>query len=139
MNEQSATLAIAADEELEARRKKRRILMIIAKYQKTFMDQSLLLGYEGGIFDQLSHSMASMCFALSLDKPEKEYLKIADALDLEADLKMSGKAETPELQRKWAEIGKLMMDSESQLHRDLIADIEVSNIPLDPRQIDHYI
>jgi hypothetical protein len=31
------------------------------------------------------------------------------------------------------------MDPASALHRDLIADIEVSGIPLDPRLIDHYI
>lgn len=117
----------------------RRILFIIAKYQKSFMDQSFLLGYEGGAFDQLCYSMASMVYALSLDKPQPEYLKIAEALDLEADLKMSGKAATPELQRKWAEIGQLMMNSDSTLHQDLIADIEVSNIPIDPRSIDRYI
>ncbi len=117
----------------------RRILFIIAKYQKTFMDQSLLLGAEGGIFDQLCHSMASMVFALSMDKPQAEYLKVAEALDLEADLRMQGKADTPELQRKWAEIGRLMMNSDATLHQDLIADIEVSNIPIDPRFIDRYI
>ena len=53
-----------------------------------------------------------MVYALSLDKPQPEYMKVAEALDLEADLKMSGKADTPELQRKWAEIGQLMMNSE---------------------------
>ncbi len=57
----------------------RRILLIIAKYQKTFMDQSLLLGAEGGIFDQLCHSMAALVYVLSLDKPQAEYLKVAVA------------------------------------------------------------
>lgn len=117
----------------------RKILFIIAKYQKSFMDQSFLLGYEGGAFDQLCHSMASMVYALSLDKAQPEYLKVGEALDMEADLKMNGKAPTPELQRKWAEIGRLMMNSDSTLHQDLIADIEVSNIPIDPRSIDRYI
>ena len=115
------------------------ILFIIAKYQKTFMDQSFLLGYEGGVFDQLCYSMASLVYVLSLDNPQPEYMKVASALDLEADLKMSGKASTPELQRKWAEIGQLMMNSDSTLHQDLIADIEVSNIPIDPRSIDRFI
>lgn len=117
----------------------RRILMIIAKYQKSFMDQSFLLGDEGGIFDQLCHSLASLCFALSLDKPKPEYLKVAEALDLEASLRMKGKESSPELQHAWAEIGALMMDRNSQLHKDLIADIEVADIPLDPRFIDRYI
>lgn len=117
----------------------RRILMIIAKYQKSFMDQSFLLGDEGGVFDQLCHSLASLCFALSLDKPKPEYLKVAAALDLEASLRMKGKESSPELQHAWAEIGSLMMDRNSQLHKDLIADIEVADIPLDPRFIDRYI
>ena len=117
----------------------RRILFIIARYQKAFMDQSFLLGDEGGIFDQLCHSMASLCFALSLDKPQAEYLKVAAALDLEAQLRMKGQTTSPELQAAWAEIGTLMMDRNSQLHQDLIADIEVSDIPLDPRFIDRFI
>jgi len=117
----------------------RRILLAIAKYQKEFMDQSFLLGDEGGVFDQLCHSMASMCFALSLDQPSAEYLKIAAALDMEATLRMSGRETSPALQAAWAEIGGLMMDKDSQLHRDLIADIEVANIPLDPRFIDQFI
>jgi len=91
------------------------------------------------LFDQLCHSAASLVNVLSLDKPQPEYLLVAEALDLEADLKLRGKADTPELQKRWAEIGKLMMDSDSQLHQDLIADIEVSNIPIDPRSIDRYI
>ena len=117
----------------------RKILMIIAKYQKTFMDQSFLLGDEGGVFDQLCHSLASLVFALSLDKPQPEYLKIAEALDLEAKVKLSGKETTPQLQQAWAEIGRLMMDRHSQLHQDLIADIEVADIPLDPRFVERFI
>ena len=54
------------------------------------MDESFLLGDEGGVFDQLCHSLASLCFALSLDKQDKEYLRVAKVLDLEADLKMKG-------------------------------------------------
>lgn len=117
----------------------RKILMIIARYQKSFMDQSFLLGDEGGIFDQLCHSLASMSFALSLDKPTPEYLKVAAALDLESQLKMKGRDSSPELQKAWAEIGKLIMNKDSQLHRDLLADIEIADIPLDPRFIDRFI
>ena len=112
----------------------RDILFIIAKYQKSFMDQSFLLGDGGGVFDKLCHSLASLVYVLSLDKPQKEYL-----LDLEADLRLKGKADSPELQSKWARIGELMMDADSQLHQDLIADIEVAQIPLDPRFIEKYI
>jgi alkylation response protein AidB-like acyl-CoA dehydrogenase len=117
----------------------RRILMVIAKYQKSFMDQSFLLGDEGGIFDQLCHNLASMCFALSMDKPDSEYLKVAAALDLEASLRLGGQENSPWLQKLWAEIGQLMMDRNSTLHKDLIADIEVQPIPLDPRFIDRFI
>jgi hypothetical protein len=117
----------------------RDILFIIAKYQKSFMDQSFLLGDEGGVFDKLCHSLASLVYVLSLDKPQKEYLLVAEALDLEADLRLKGKADSPELQSKWARIGELMMDADSQLHQDLIADIEVAQIPLDPRFIEKYI
>lgn len=117
----------------------RRILMIIAKHQKSFMDQSFLLGDEGGVFDQLCHSLASMCFVLSMDEPKPEYLKVAAALDLEATLRMKGKESSPELQQAWAEIGRLMMDKDSQLHKDLIADIKVADIPLDPRFIERFI
>lgn len=117
----------------------REILLIIARYQKTFMDQTFLLGDEGGVFDKLCHSLASLVFVLSLDKPQPEYLKIADALDLEADLVMAGKAPTPQLQRQWAEIGRTVCDSQSVLFQDLIADIEVDDIPLDPRLIDRFI
>ena len=69
----------------------------------------------------LCRSLASLCFALSLDKPHPEYLKVAAALDLEADLRLRGNPSSPELQIAWAEIGQLMMDKNSQLHRDLIA------------------
>ena len=117
----------------------RKILMIIAKYQKSFMDQSFLLGDEGGVFDQLCRSLASMCFALSLKEGQPEYLKIAAALNMEADLSMKGIQSSPELQKAWAEIGRLMMDKNSTLHKDLIADIEVKDIPLDPRFIDRFI
>ena len=117
----------------------RRILMIIAKYQKSFMDQSFLLGDEGGIFDQLCHNLASMCFALSMDSPDPDYLKVAAALDLEASIRMNGQESSPWLQKLWAEIGQLMMDRDSTLHKDLIADIEVQPIPLDPRFIDRFI
>ena len=117
----------------------RRVLLAIAKYQKEFMDQSFLLGDEGGIFDQLCHSLASMSFVLSLDKPSPEYLKIAAALDMEAALRMTGRETSPALQSAWAEIGGLMMDKDSQLHQDLIGDIKVADIPLDPRFIDRFI
>ncbi len=117
----------------------RRILLIIARYQKSFMDQSFLLGDEGGVFDQLCHSMASLCFALSLDKPQAEYLQVAEALDLEASLKMNGRSCSPDLQSAWAAIGRLVMDRDSRLHRDLIADIEIDDIPLDPRFVERFI
>ena len=117
----------------------RRILMIIARYQKSFMDQTFLLGDEGGLFDQLCHSLASLVFVLSMDKADPEYLKIAAALDLEAELKLKGHDRSPALQRAWAEIGQLMMRTESKLYQDLIADIEVDDIPLDPRFIDRFI
>ncbi len=117
----------------------RRILWIIARYQKSFIDQVFLLGDEGGIFDQLCHSLASMVFALSLDQPQPEYLRVAEALDMEADLRMSGRSASPQLQASWAELGRLLMDPNSTLFQDLIADIEVSEIPLDPRFIDRYV
>lgn len=117
----------------------RNILSIIARYQKTFMDQSFLLGDEGGIFDKLCFSLASLVYVLSLDKANDEYLKVAKALDLEADLAMKGRKSSPELQQLWAEIGQLMMQPNSSLHRDLVADIEVADIPLDPRFIDRFI
>ncbi len=47
----------------------RRILMIIARYQKSFTDQSFLLGDEGGVFDQLCHNLASLCFVVVARQP----------------------------------------------------------------------
>ncbi|MBM3965929.1 MAG: hypothetical protein FJ308_12825 [Planctomycetes bacterium] len=117
----------------------RRILWIIARYQKSFIEQSFLLGDEGGIFDQLCYSIASLTYAISLDKPRKEYGLIAKALDLEADLHLKHRPASPELYHLWAEIGRHVMDPKSTLYQDLIADIEVSGIPLDPRTIDHHI
>ena len=117
----------------------RRILMIIARYQKSFMDQSFLLGDEGGIFDQLCSSLAALVYTLSLSKPHGEYLLVARALDLEAALRMKGESDSPQLQQAWAEIGKLLMQPESTLFADLIADLEISDIPLDPRFIDRFI
>lgn len=117
----------------------RQILMIIARHQTSFMDQSFLLGDEGGVFDKLCHSLASLCFVLSLDGDQPEYLQVARALDLEASVKMTGRETTGRLQAAWAEIGRLMMDRDSQLHRDLIGEMEVSDIPLDPRFIDRFI
>jgi hypothetical protein len=52
---------------------------------------------------------------------------------------MKGKTSSAKLQRQWAEIGALIMNGESTLFKDLIADIEVSDIPLDPRFIDRFI
>jgi alkylation response protein AidB-like acyl-CoA dehydrogenase len=117
----------------------RRILWTIVRYQRTFIEQSYLLGDEGGIFDQLCYSIASLAYAISLDKPQREYQLVGDALDLEADLHLQGRAITPELYHRWAEIGKAVMDPSSALYKDLIADIEVSGIPLDPRVIDRFI
>ncbi len=117
----------------------RRILLIIARYQKSFIDQSFLLGDEGGIFDQLCFSLASLVYAISMDKPHPEYLRIANALDLEADSRMKGRTETSKLQHAWAQVGIDLMNSKSALFSDLISDIEVSDIPLDPRFIDKFI
>ncbi len=117
----------------------REILLIIAKYQKTFMDQSFLLGDEGGVFDKLCHSLASLVYVMSLVKADQQYMKIATTLDLEADLVMAGKTRSPKLQQQWAEIGEMIMDPKSTLFNDLIADIEVDDIPLDPRFIDRFI
>jgi hypothetical protein len=58
---------------------------------------------------------------------------------MEADLHLRGRAISPALYHKWAEVGKAVMDPNSVLYKDLIADIEVSGIPLDPRVIDRYI
>lgn len=117
----------------------RRVLWIIARYQKTFMDQSFLLGDEGGIFDQLCFSLASLVYAITLEMPHAEWLRIANALDLEADLRMRGQSESPKLKTAWARIGIDLMDPQSSLFADLISDIEVSDIPLDPRFIDKFI
>ena len=117
----------------------RAILFIIARYQTTFMDQTFLLGDEGGIFDKLSCSVASLVYALSLDKPDREYLLVAEALDYEADLLMKDKTSSPTLKAKFAEVGRLMMDSKSTLFRDLIADIDISGIPLDPRFVEKFV
>lgn len=117
----------------------RRILMIIAKYQKSFMDQSFLLGDEGGVFDQLSASTASLCYAIALDRAQPEYALVAEALDLEASLMFKGRPASVELYRMWADIGQKVMDSSNVLYKDLIADIQVSRIPLDPRHVDRYI
>ena len=117
----------------------RKILWIIARHQKKFLDQSFLMGDEGGVFEQLCHSMASLVFALSLDKPGSEYIQIGHALDLEAKIRLQGKTVTPKLQKRWAEIGQLLMNPKTTLHRDLISDIEIHDIPLDPRFIDRFI
>ncbi len=117
----------------------RHILWVIARHQKSFMDQSFLLGDEGGVFDKLCYSVASLVFALSMDKLDPNYLCIAQALDIEANLQMNGKSPSAKLQSMWAEIGRSMMDSNSALYRDLLSDIEVCDIPLDPRFIDRFI
>ncbi len=117
----------------------RRILLVIARYQKRFIEESFLLGDEGGIFDQLCASVAALVYALANDRREPEYRLVAEALDLEAELAMRRRAPSADLQRRWAEIGRLMMAGDSALYRDLVADIEVSGIPLDPRSIDLYI
>ena len=117
----------------------RRILWIIARYQKKFIEQSYLLGDDGGIFDQLCYSCASLVYAIALDKSDRDYALVAQALDLEADLQLKRKAPTPELYHLWAEIGRNVMDPNSKLYQDLISEIEVSGIPLDPRTIDRHI
>ena len=113
--------------------------MIIARFQKSFIDQSYLLGDEGGLFDQLCYSLASLVYAVTLKDNDPEYLAIAQALDMEADLVLRGKVSSPELQHVWANIGNTLMAPSSKLFDDLIADIEVSDIPLDPRFIDRFI
>jgi alkylation response protein AidB-like acyl-CoA dehydrogenase len=117
----------------------RRILLIIARYQKSFIEESFLLGDEGGIFDQLCVSVAALVYAIANDRQEREYSLVAEALDLEAELLMRRRAPSADLQRRWAEIGRLVMTGDAALYKDLIADIEVSGIPLDPRSIDLYI
>ncbi|MDP1564105.1 MAG: hypothetical protein Q8M16_22200, partial [Pirellulaceae bacterium] len=76
---------------------------------------------------------------LTLDSPDPEYLKVANALDMEADAAATGRHPSPQLQHLWAEIGDLVMNPKSRLFQDLIADIEVDPIPLDPRLIERYI
>jgi len=117
----------------------RRILFIIARYQKTFIEQSFLLGDEEGIFDKLCYSTASLVYAIALDKTQTEYGWVAEALDMEGDLKHRGQASSPKLFALWAKIGQSLMDANSPLYKDLIEDIEVSGIPLDPRTIDKYV
>jgi len=117
----------------------RRILLVIARYQKAFIEESFLLGDEGGIFDQLCASTAALAYAIALVDNHPEYKLVGEALDLEAELLLRGRSPTPRLQRLWAEIGRLAIDPASPLHRDLIADIEVSQIPLDPRAVADYI
>jgi hypothetical protein len=99
----------------------------------------MVLGDEGGVFDQLCANYASLCFALSLEKADPEYMMVARALDLESKIRMSGASSSLKLKQAWAEIGAVVMDKNSRLHKDLIADIEVSDIPLDPRFVDKYI
>ena len=117
----------------------RRILLTIARYQRSFIEESFVLGDEGGIFDQLCASTAALVHAIALENEGPEYALVAEALDLEAELMLRGRMPTPALQRRWAEIGRLVMDPGSTLHRELIADIDVSRIPLDPRSVAEYI
>ncbi|MFN9960837.1 MAG: hypothetical protein ACK55I_47755, partial [bacterium] len=98
-----------------------------------------LLGDEDGIFDQLCYSVASLVYAIALDKPQPEYSLVAEALDLEADLKLKGRPASPALYQLWAQIGRSVMDPSSVLYKELIEDIEISGIPLDPRIIDKQI
>ena len=83
--------------------------------------------------------MASLVYALTLTNPKSEYLLVAEALNQEAELRIRGFAESAAMQHRWAEIGRRMMDSESSLFVDLISEIEISGIPLDPRFIDRFI
>ena len=117
----------------------RRVLWIIARYQKKFIEQSYLLGDDGGVFDQLCYSCASLVYAIALDKNDRDYTLVADALDMEADLQLRRRPPSPELYHRWAEIGRRVMDPTSKLYQDLISDIEVSGLPLDPRTIDRHI
>jgi alkylation response protein AidB-like acyl-CoA dehydrogenase len=117
----------------------RRVLWIIARYQKKFIEQSYLLGDDGGVFDQLCYSCASLVYAIALDKNDRDYTLVAEALDMEADLQLRRRPPSPELYHRWAEIGRKVMDPTSRLYQDLISDIEVSGLPLDPRTIDRLI
>jgi hypothetical protein len=115
------------------------VLWIIARYQKKFIEQSYLLGDDGGVFDQLCYSCASLVYAIALDKTDRDYTLVAEALDMEADLQLRRRPPSPELYHRWAEIGRRVMDPTSKLYQDLISDIEVSGLPLDPRTIDRHI
>ncbi|MDA0657452.1 MAG: acyl-CoA/acyl-ACP dehydrogenase [Planctomycetota bacterium] len=117
----------------------RRILLTIARHQKSFIDQHFQLGDEGGIFDQLSCTVATLAYTMSLDKPDDDYGLVAHALDLESELRLRGLTSSPKLQTTWALIGQQMLDPQSRLYADLIADIEVSDIPLDPRFVERFI
>ena len=117
----------------------RRVLWIIARYQKKFIEQSYLLGDDGGVFDQLCYSCASLVYAIALDKTDRDYTLVAEALGMEADLQLRRRPPSPELYHRWAEIGRRVMDPTSKLYQDLISDIEVSGLPLDPRTIDRHI
>lgn len=117
----------------------RRILWIIARYQKRFIEQSYLLGDEGGIFDQLCYSCAALVYAIALDKDDPDYGLVTTALDLEAELQIRRRPASPELFQLWAQIGSRVMDPSSKLYQELISDIQVSGIPLDPRTIDLHI
>jgi alkylation response protein AidB-like acyl-CoA dehydrogenase len=117
----------------------RRVLWVIARHQRAFIEKSFLLGDEGGIFDQLCASTAALVYAVALDRGEREYELVGTALDLEAELACAGKAPSARLQETWAEIGRDLIDPRGVLHRDLVADIPVSAIPLDPRHVDRYI
>ncbi len=117
----------------------RRILLVIARYQKAFIEESFLLGDEGGVFDQLCASTAALVHAVALRNESPDETLVADALDLEAELLLRGRQASPRLQRMWAEIGRRVMDPSTSLHRNLIADIHVSQIPLDPRSIDDFV
>lgn len=117
----------------------RRILLTIARHQNSFIDQHFQLGDEGGVFDQLSCSIATLAFTLSLDNPDSEYVLVAEALDLESELRLRGLTSSPNLQSVWARIGQRILEPQSRFYADLIADIEVSDIPLDPRFVERFI
>ena len=93
----------------------RRVLWIIARYQKKFIEQSYLLGDDGGVFDQLCYSCASLVYAIALDKTDRDYTLVAEALDMEADLQLRRRPPSPELYHRWAEIGRRVMDPTSKL------------------------
>jgi alkylation response protein AidB-like acyl-CoA dehydrogenase len=117
----------------------RRVLWVIARHQRAFIEKSFLLGDEGGIFDQLCASTAALVYAVALDRDQREYELVGTALDLEAELACAGRAPSPRLQEIWAEIGRDLIDPRGVLHCDLVADIPTSAIPLDPRHVDRYV